>query len=123
MVDILPTVAGIAGIAYRNTTLGRDLLRQQEIDGGRSNAAFVIDRHGGWIGTVKGSHYGRHQIDGSRPQLVWADFTRPQANDPAGDDYRTLTNGLFETSRHLLLNNRKKDVVSLNGGAGGSSGR
>ena len=36
MVDVLPTIAGLAGIAYRNHALGRDLLRQQAIDGGQA---------------------------------------------------------------------------------------
>ncbi len=43
MVDVLPTIAGLAGISYQNTTMGRDLVRQEEIDQGRSNAAFIVD--------------------------------------------------------------------------------
>ncbi len=112
MVDILPTLAGIVNIPYRNNALGRDLLRQVEIDGGRSNAAFIIDRHDKWIGLVKQQHFGRHRLDGTRPELVWADFNTPP---PAGinapvDDYRALANAFFETSRYLLLHNQKPEA-------------
>ncbi len=110
MVDILPTLAGLVNIPYRNTTMGRDLLRQQQRDGGASNTAFIIDRHDNWIGMVKQQHFGRHRLDGTRPEVVWADFSAPPppAGRPALDDnYRTLTNAFYETSRYLLLNNKK----------------
>lgn len=109
MVDILPTVAGLANISYRNTTLGRDLVRQQQLDGGASNAAFIIDRPANLIGLVKQSFFGRHRLDGSRPELVWADFnTKPAANQsPPSEDYVTLAKAFYETSRYLLLNNSK----------------
>lgn len=109
MVDILPTVAGLANISYRNTTLGRDLVRQQQLDGGASNAAFIIDRPANLIGLVKQSFFGRHRLDGSRPELVWADFNaKPAANQsPPSEDYVTLAKAFYETSRYLLLNNSK----------------
>ena len=112
MVDILPTLAGIVNIPYHNTTMGRDLLRQQQIDGGASNAAFIIDRHENLIGVVKQPFFGRHRLDGTKPELVWADFNAspPAANAPPREDYRTLANAFYETSRYLLLNNKKPDA-------------
>jgi phosphoglycerol transferase MdoB-like AlkP superfamily enzyme len=109
MVDILPTLAGILNVPYRNRTLGRDLLRQQQIDGGASNAAFIIDRHENVIGVVKQPYFARHRLDGSHPQLVWADFNTPGPTSPGAsrDDYQTLANAFYETSRYLLWNNRK----------------
>ena len=109
MVDILPTLAGIVNIPYRNNAMGRDLLRQQQVDGGASNVAFIIDRHDKWIGLVKQQHFARHRLDETRPELVWADFNAPvpvTLNAPH-EDYQTLANAFFETSRYLLLNNRK----------------
>jgi len=109
MVDILPTLAGLVNIPYRNSTLGRDLLRQQQIDGGASNAAFIIDRHENVIGLVKQRHFARHRLDESHPELVWADFTtQPPATPSApAEDYQNLANAFYETSRYLLLNNQK----------------
>ncbi|WP_457795340.1 LTA synthase family protein [Horticoccus sp. 23ND18S-11] len=111
MVDVLPTIAGLAGIAYRNNALGRDLLRQQAIDGGRSNAAFVIDHHSKTMGVVHQSHLGTQSIAGGREELAWADFALPPptagAAEPAAIPHHELARGLYETSRYLLRHNRK----------------
>lgn len=112
MVDLLPTLAGIVGIPYRNSGLGRDLLRQQEKDGGRDNLAFVIDHNNKSIGVIKGSYYGIEQPLGSRRhELVWADFRRPPVattvDEAQAGEYNRLAHGLYETSRYLLLNNKK----------------
>ncbi|MFO1449254.1 MAG: LTA synthase family protein [Opitutaceae bacterium] len=109
MVDILPTVAGIAGISYRNTTLGRDLVQRMTIDGGASNVAFIIDRHDQWIGIVKQRHFARHGIDGTNPEVLWADFREPAriGSPPPDENYHDLVNAFYETSRYLLLHNRK----------------
>jgi len=109
MVDVLPTLAGLVNIPYRNHAVGRDLLRQQQIDGGASNVAFIIDRHDKWVGIVKQQHFARHRIDGTKPELVWADFGAPPPTPPSvpREDYHTLTNAFYETSRYLLLNNAK----------------
>ncbi|MBI4625233.1 MAG: LTA synthase family protein [Verrucomicrobia bacterium] len=112
MVDILPTLAGIVNIPYRNTAMGRDLLRRQQLDGGTGNAAFIIDRHDNWIGLVKQQHFGRHRLDGTRPEVVWADFNAPAPggiNAPR-DDHRALANAFYETARYMLLNNKKADA-------------
>ena len=112
MVDILPTLAGIANIPYRNQAMGRDLLRQQQVDGGASNVAFIIDRHDKWIGVVKQQHFARHRLDATRPELVWADFGAPvPAILPAPpEDYQNLANAFYETSRYLLLHNPKPET-------------
>lgn len=111
MVDVLPTIAGIAGIPYRNTTLGRDLLHQQAVDGGRSNVAFVVDHHSRSVGAIHGSHFGNHQRGGERTEVVWADFAQPApASGPSSQpsEYTPLAQAFYETARYLLLNNRKR---------------
>ena len=109
MVDILPTVAGLVNIPYRNNALGRDLLAQQRRDGGRDNAAFIIDRHDHWVGVVKQQHFARHRLDETHPELVWADFNSPTPATMTAppEDYQKLANAFYETSRYLLLNNKK----------------
>lgn len=111
MVDILPTLAGLLNVPYRNSTMGRDLLRQQQIDGGASNAAFIIDRHENVIGLVKQQQFARHRLDESHPELVWADFNSPAPASPvAPRDDQTPVNAFYETSRYLLLNNKKPEA-------------
>jgi phosphoglycerol transferase MdoB-like AlkP superfamily enzyme len=109
MVDVLPTVAGLLGVPYRNNSLGRDLLRQQEIDGGRSNAAFIIDQHSRSIGVIRGPYFGNHRRDGGRADMVWADFAAPApaGAPPADTEHRALAEGFYETARYLLRHNRK----------------
>ncbi len=112
MVDTLPTLAGLAGIAYRNNSLGRDLLRQETIDGGRSNAAFVLDQNNKTLGVLTGPYFGYHQWESKRTELVWADFNRaPDASESPRPDqaaeYVELASAFHETARYLLLNNRK----------------
>ncbi|MEO7799704.1 MAG: sulfatase-like hydrolase/transferase [Opitutaceae bacterium] len=108
-VDVLPTIAGLANIAYRNTAFGRDLLRQQQVDGGASNQAFIIDHNDKTIGVVKQSYYGVERPRGGRHEVVWADFAAPPAPaaDAIAEDYRASAQAFYETARYLLLNNPK----------------
>ena len=120
MVDVLPTVAGLAGIAYRNGGLGRDLLKQQAIDGGASNVAFVIDHHSKSIGVVHGAHHGNYRRDGGRADFVWADFPpAPPAAAAASlsGDYHALARGFYETARFLLRHNKKATAAPAREGA------
>lgn len=106
-IDVLPSIAGLLGLPYRNTGLGRDLFRQQEIDGGRSNAAFIIDHPSRSIGVVRGSHFLNHRRAGGREEFVWADFTRPEppGGRVAPDEHRAWAIALHETARYLLRHN------------------
>lgn len=111
MVDVLPTLAGMAGIPYRHAGMGRDLLRQEAGDGGASNIAFIIDHNDRTLGIVKRPYYGVEQIGGGRHELVWADFTlaRPEGAPPdeARAEYKTWADAFYETARHMLMNNPK----------------
>ena len=118
MLDVLPTAAGIAGIAYRNSGLGRDLLHHQEIDAGRGNAAFILDHNNKTFGVVQGRHYGYRQLQGDRTGFVWADFNAPPPpaeESTAGlSEHLALADAFHETARYLLLNNRKpRDELSV----------
>jgi phosphoglycerol transferase MdoB-like AlkP superfamily enzyme len=118
MLDVLPTAAGIAGIAYRNSGLGRDLLHRQEIDAGRGNAAFILDHNNKTLGVVQGRHYGYRQLQGDRTGFVWADFNAPPPpaeESTAGlPEHLALADAFHETARYLLLNNRKpRDELSV----------
>jgi len=113
-VDIMPTIAGIVNIPYQTRSFGRDLLRQQQLDGGASNVAFIIDHNDKTIGVVKQHYYGVHRPDG-RNEVLWADFaSSPLAAGPdeaVKTEYQALTNAFHETARYLLLNNQKTPPV------------
>jgi phosphoglycerol transferase MdoB-like AlkP superfamily enzyme len=110
-VDVLPTLAGLAGIGYRNTTLGHDLMDEYRKDSGRSNIAFIIDPNNADIGVIDHSWYYTRNLQSKKEKMVWADFTRPETD--AGKDSilelnRKYTTGFYETARYLLMNNKKK---------------
>ncbi|MFT4024471.1 MAG: LTA synthase family protein [Flavihumibacter sp.] len=90
-VDVLPTIAGIAGISYQNTALGRDLLRQHAADSGAGNRAFILDYNNKRVGSIYNNWYYSQSLQGSQPALVWAGTGR---NLPAFSRPRQpITNG------------------------------
>ena len=110
MVDVLPTIAGLAGVTVRNTTLGRDLLARERADGGAGNVAFIIDHNDRTIGALHGGWYGVQDFSAGRQQVVWARSGEPApAVVPSGlpAELRAWSEAFHETSRHLLLHNRK----------------
>lgn len=107
--DVLPTLAGLLGVPYLNTTLGRDLL-DPRADGARY--AFTVGDHFSRprIGLVTDSHYFRSYADGSEPRLYrlgTADAAEEVSAALPAETARlgSLCRGLFETSRYLLYNN------------------
>jgi phosphoglycerol transferase MdoB-like AlkP superfamily enzyme len=119
MVDVLPTIAGLANVSYRSRTFGRDLLRQQSIDGGAGNVAFIIDHNDRTIGVVKQQWYGV-QRRGADHVIHWADFSSAPSTLPLGNveraDYQTLADAFHETAKFLLLKN-KKDIAAKPAGS------
>ena len=110
MVDVLPTIAGLAGVTVRNTTLGRDLLAQERADGGAGNVAFIIDHNDRTLGALRGGWYGVQDFSGGRQQVVWARAGEPApavVPPEASAELRAWSEAFHETSRHLLLHNRK----------------
>ena len=112
MLDTLPTLAGLAGIPYRNSGLGRDLLERERRDGGRGNAAFILDQNNKTVGAIRGPHFSYLHWESKRSNLVWAEFSpAPSEPDPAAGaiaaDSIRFAEAFHETARYLLLNNRK----------------
>jgi phosphoglycerol transferase MdoB-like AlkP superfamily enzyme len=106
MLDTLPTLAGLAGIPYRN------LLERERRDGGRGNAAFILDQNNKTVGAIRGPHFSYLHWESKRSNLVWADFSpAPSEPDPAAGaiaaDSIRFAEAFHETARYLLLNNRK----------------
>lgn len=106
-VDLLPTVAGIAGIPYTNTTMGRDL---RQITDTASNVAFIIDHDIRYISAVRGKYFFQHQLADGKETLVRTDGNDPPPHDSLTQITNTMretTNGFYETARYLLFHNAK----------------
>jgi len=114
-VDVLPTIAGLVGVPYVNTTLGRDLL-DPRFDSSRF--AFTIDEHfrEPKIGLVTGDIY--LQIPTGGGPTRWADLRGDGATEIAAEDparartLERLCRGLFEASRWLMYHNAQRKTPS-----------
>jgi phosphoglycerol transferase MdoB-like AlkP superfamily enzyme len=108
-VDVLPTLAGLCGIPYRNGTLGRDLLDTARNEG--KELAFIYDPDAAWIGVVQGNYFYRRQLGTGKEELVsTVDNSVPSpavADGPVKQQMQRLSDGIYEASRYMLLKNKK----------------
>ncbi|SDA57593.1 Phosphoglycerol transferase MdoB [Pseudomonas sp. NFACC15-1] len=109
LVDLLPTVAGMAGIPFRNGALGRDI--QQPAPEGERVVPLVL-REGTFpiIGGVTKDFLLQMQHDGSSPTLHDLASPTPRGDVAAQhpEEFRRLnglTRGLHETARLMLYRN------------------
>ncbi len=109
-VDVLPTMAGLCHIPYRNSTLGRDLL-DTTLNKGRE-LAFIYDFDQGYIGVVRDGYYYRTQFKTGKEEMVSVRDNvpvSPAVTAGRKEGMKELTQGIYETSRYMLLKNKKRD--------------
>ena len=112
-VDILPSIASLARVSYRNNTFGRDLFDAvspvKTID---EKYAFIIDHDLKTIGLAGNQYYYLQNLKTGKE-----DFVSMTGNDPVPVNASTdsiknylqqLTGAYYETAKYLLLNNKKK---------------
>ncbi|MBK8953402.1 MAG: LTA synthase family protein [Chitinophagaceae bacterium] len=112
-VDIMPSVASLANIPVKNTTLGRNVFSvsftaDSSIAGDHT---FVLDPDQNLIGLVTSKYYYQYNLR-SKSEAVYPLLSNLPL--PKGDpeprlmnEIRNLTMGYFEASRYLLFNNKK----------------
>jgi phosphoglycerol transferase MdoB-like AlkP superfamily enzyme len=110
--DVLPSIAGLLSIPYRNNTLGRNLFDSSLLkDSFRSSSAFIIDPDEKKIGLIAGDHYLRKIIGKPGYELVSIRNNDPvplQVADSARVKLNAYADAIYETSRYLLYFNKKK---------------
>lgn len=107
-VDVFPTLAGLAGMKYLNTTIGRDLFDARY---DHSRYAFLLS-HGRnmRIGVIDEQFYFRVNSDGANPILFQLNSNEPRNNvmpdylDKAQEMQR-IARGIFETTRYMRYHN------------------
>ncbi len=107
--DLLPTVAGLAGISYRNTTLGRDLL-DTAYDPAKA-FSFLYDPDQGYIDLLQGSYLYRTNLHTHQEDMYSMTGNDPVNKTTIPDSLQkmsVLAKAFYETSRYMLLNNKKK---------------
>jgi phosphoglycerol transferase MdoB-like AlkP superfamily enzyme len=107
-IDVLPTIAGVAGIGYSNTTLGRDVLHNK---GG--HYAFTIQHDEGRIGIITDDFYYSRNLNFNKEELNLLpgapSYTAKQL-DSIRRRMGPVTQGFYETAKWMLLNNKKAYV-------------
>lgn len=106
--DILPSLAGLLGIRYRNNSLGRDLFDPTQQQRGE---AFVIDHEAHTIGLVNNDYYYVRQQKSGTEQLLSVRHNNPiplvRETDSIKTELRFLTNAYYAVARYLLYHNKK----------------
>ncbi len=109
-VDILPSLASLAKIPYRNNTFGRNLF---DTVPSRQHYAFIIDHDVKTIGLVSDHYYFSKNIKTGGQEFVSVinnDAILPGSKtDSIKDQMNKMTNAWYETAKYLLLNNKKKN--------------
>lgn len=112
--DLLPTLAGLTGTQYTNTTLGRDLFDPQFDD--RRYAFTITHSRNSELGLLSKDFYYMTLEDGSNPRLF--DLNAKKSSDnvltqhpDTVNSMRELTFGLYETTKYLLHHNKNPLVT------------
>lgn len=112
LVDTLPTVLGLLGLPYENTTLGRDIRHSLAEDTGDERVVPLVLVEGSFpvIGAVSRNFLVQMGHDGSRPSLHDLHSATPEqdvaALHPAVfDRFSRLARAYYESARYLMYHN------------------
>jgi phosphoglycerol transferase MdoB-like AlkP superfamily enzyme len=105
-IDVLPTLAGLTGQSYTNTTLGRDVLHNTS----GNHYAFIILHDEGRIGMVTDNFYFTKNLNFQHEELHF--FQEPSPYTSAQQDsirkkMSLVTTGFYETASWMLVHNKK----------------
>ena len=110
LVDIMPTVCGLAGVEYRNRTMGRDLFNDSVPN---DPLALIVNNKvaKSHIAVIGKNYYLSMQKDGGDIQLHQLDSNNPLVD--VKEEYPDITvnysrrlRGLYETAKYMLYHNK-----------------
>lgn len=108
-VDIMPSVATLLGVRYRNNSMGQSLFDSTIT---KPPSAFIIDHGPAFIGMVTGEYFYRKSMKTGSVDFVSVTDNEPvPVNDQTKSIQRqldSLTMAYYVTAKYLLFNNRKK---------------
>jgi len=109
-VDVLPSIAGLAKVAYRNNTFGRNLF---DTVSATNRYAFIIDHDVRSIGLVSDEYYYTRNMKTGKQEFVSVTGNEAPVPGAATDSIKNymgkLTDAWYETAKYLLQNNKKKN--------------
>jgi phosphoglycerol transferase MdoB-like AlkP superfamily enzyme len=107
-IDIMPSIASLAGIYPRYTSLGKNLFDSAGTDPLRWNSSFIFSPNDASIGVFVGDTLLYRPIGGDRKRLLsLTDGPLPADRARAEARMDDLVQGWWETNRWLLYHNRK----------------
>ena len=111
LVDILPTINGLAGNNYENRTMGRDLLNDKIP---KDPLALIINKKMAkqHIAVIGKDHYLSMSKDGNQIQLheLWSNEPLVDVKDKFPEitnSYAARLEGIYETAKYMLYHNQK----------------
>jgi phosphoglycerol transferase MdoB-like AlkP superfamily enzyme len=105
-IDVLPTIAGLAGQTYTNTTLGRDVLH----DSITHHYAFFISHDEGRIGMITDDFVFTKNLNFKQEEIhFFSDNVYHTAwqIDSIKNEMTSFTSAFYETARWMLVHNKK----------------
>lgn len=103
--DVMPTIAGLCNISFTNTTMGRNLLNNTS----NKHYAFIFDEMNKIVGVMDDSTFYNYQIKNEKVEnLLSVTNNNTVADETKKQQLKFITNAFLETSRYMLLNNKKK---------------
>lgn len=111
-VDILPSIAALVNIPYRNTTLGKNIFDSSGNTAVRfGHNAFLFDPEERKIGMITDEYYYSRNLLTGNTEFVSSknNFPLLQSRSLLDDKklIENLTNAYFETAKYMILNNKK----------------
>ncbi|MCD6013498.1 MAG: synthase family protein [Flavipsychrobacter sp.] len=104
-VDVLPTIAGITGITYTNTAMGRDLLHLKDTT---SNTVFIIDHDVRTIVALHDKYLFQRSFLNNDEAIASITGNEPvPLKSEVANKMRERTIGFYETARYMLFHNSK----------------
>lgn len=109
LVDVFPTVAGLLGLEYLNSTMGRDI-NIPAPEGERVVFTQTADKRFPVIGAISKRHMVRMNYDGSDAKLHDLQSSDPDVDISAQDperfaELKDLARGIYETTKYMFYHN------------------
>jgi phosphoglycerol transferase MdoB-like AlkP superfamily enzyme len=112
--DVLPSIAGVLGLPYTNTAMGRNLFQPSLRNDSSmiSQSAFRYNAEKNEVSLILNNYYYELKMATNTDKLMYL-----HSNDKVPvtaetnqikAQARELTKAIFETSKYMLLNNKKK---------------
>ncbi len=108
-IDILPSIASVLKMPFTNNTLGRNLFDTTIFS---NKHAFIMDHDERTIGMVDDQYYFVKNLRTGKEEFVSVINNLPVEKNPYTDSVRNylaeLTEAYYQTSKYLIVNNKKK---------------